>query len=156
MTTLEIVDLPADRLPGEALVVPLFEDQRPLAGPVAVVDWRLDGVLTRMILAGELSGRSGERLAVQTNAKFAAPWVLLAGGGPWRVLDRAAYLQLIERLLKTAAKAGVKEVALCLPPAQFVDPPELERMVREALIGSGRPAVCRLSRVAHFGQATTA
>ena len=150
MTVLDIVDLPADRLPGGALVVPLFEDQRPLAGPVGVVDWRLDGALTRMILAGELTGKTGERLALQTNAKFAAPWVLLSGSGPWQTLDRAKYLQMIERLLKTAAKAGIEEVALCLPPAEHVDPPELERMVREALIGSSRPAVCRLSRVAHL------
>ena len=150
MTVLDIVDLPADRLPGEALVVPLFEDQRPLAGPVGVVDWRLDGALTRMILAGEMTGKHGERLALRTNAKFAAPWVLLSGCGSWQTLDRARYLQLIERLLKTAAKAGIEEVALCLPPAEHVDPPELERMVREALVGSVHPAVCRLSRVAHL------
>lgn len=150
MTALDLVDLPADRLPGDALMVPLFEDQRPLAGPVGVVDWRLDGALTRMILAGELSGRRGEHLAVQSNGKFAAPWVLLSGGGPWRTLDRSRYLQLIERLLKTAAQAGINDVALCLPPAAHIDPAELERLVREALIGAGRPAVCRLSRVAHF------
>ena len=150
MSALDIIDLPADRLPGAALVVPLFEDQRPLAGPAAVVDWRLDGSLTRMILAGELSGRSGERLAMQTNGKFAAPWVLLAGGGQWRNLDRAGYLQLAERLLKLAARAGFNEVALCLPPAEHIAPPELVRIVQEALIGPGRPAVCHLSRIAHF------
>lgn len=150
MTLLDIVDLPADRLPGDALVVPLFEDQRPLTGPAGVVDWRLDGALTRMILAGEVSGKISERLAVQTNGKFAAPWVLLAGGGQWRHLDRAGYLQLVERLLKLAGKAGINEVALCLPPAEHFDPAELARIVQEALIGPGRPAVCRLSRVAHF------
>ena len=150
MTALDIVDLPADRLPGEVLVVPLFEDQRPLAGPAGVVDWRLDGALTRMILAGELSGKTGERLAVQTNGKFAAPWVLLAGGGAWCKLDRTGYVQLVERLLKLAARAGINEMALCLPPAEQIPPSELARIVQEALIGPGRPAVCHLSRVAHF------
>jgi hypothetical protein len=150
MTALEIVDLPADRLPGEALAVLLFEDQRPLTGPVAVVDWRLDGALTRMLLAGELSGRNGERLVIQTNHKFAAPWVLLAGCGPQRALDRSGYVLLVERLLKVATRAGIGELALCLPTAGHIDAPELERIVREALIGSGRLAVCRLSRVAHL------
>ena len=151
MSTLEIADLPADRLPGETLAVPLFEDQRPLTGPVAVVDWRLDGALTRMLLDGELSGRSGETLAMQTNVRFAAPWVLLAGGGAWRSLDRGGYLQMVERLLKLAGRAGVGELALCLPPAEQIDAHEVERIVREALIGPGRPAVCRLSRIADFG-----
>ena len=57
MTRLEVVELPADRLPGDALLVPLFEDQRPLAGPVGVVDWRLDGVtpstVPNVLLLGE-------------------------------------------------------------------------------------------------------
>ena len=152
MSVLEIADLPADRLPGEALAVPLFADQRPLAGPAAVVDWRLDGALTRMLLGGELSGRSGEALAVRTNAKFAAPWVLLCGSGEWRPLDRSGYLGMVERLLAMAGKAGIRELGLCLPPAEQINAAEVERIVREALIGPGRPDLCRLSRIADFGR----
>ena len=147
MTRLEVVELPADRLPGDALLVPLFEDQRPLEGPVGVVDWRLDGALTRMLLDGELTGRSGEKLALQTNARFAAPWVMVGGSGRWRSLDRSGYLTLIERLLRMAASASVREIALCLPPGNQFDPVELERMVSEALIGMDGLKLCRLSCV---------
>lgn len=150
MTALEIVDLPADRLPGDALVVPLFEDRRTLDGPVAVVDWRLDGALSRMLVAGELSGRIGERLALQSNARFAAPWILVGGCGRGNSLDREDYLALTARLLKMAAKADISELALCLPPVEGVAAPEVERIVREVLVGSTRPAVCRLSRVSRF------
>lgn len=147
MTSLEIIDLPADRVPGEALLVPLFEDQRPLDGPAAVVDWRLDGALTRMILAGELSGRNGERLALLANAKFAAPWIMVAGSGRWQNLERDGYEALIGRLLKMAARAGLKELALCLPPGEAADAAELQRLVGAALVGSGQLVTCRLSRV---------
>ena len=150
MTHFEVVDLPADRLPGEVLVVPLFEDQRPLAGPVAVVDWRLDGSLTHMILADELSGRRGEVLAISTNAKVAAPWVILAGCGRWRTLDGRSYPALIGRLLQLAARSGIRELALCLPPRDEIDPTAVERMVREALLVPRRLAVCRLSRGPQF------
>lgn len=150
MTLLEVVDQPADRLPGEVLVVPLFEDQRPLVGPVAVVDWRLDGVVTRMILAGELSGRQGEVLAMPTNAKFAAPWVILTGCGRRRSLDGRGYPSMAKRLLKLAARAGIREVALCLPPGDGVDPVEVERIVRDALVTPSRLAICRLSRGTQF------
>ena len=150
MTQFEVVDLPADRLPGEVLVVPLFEDQRPLAGPVAVVDWRLDGSLTRMILADALSGRRGEVLAMSTNAKVAAPWVILAGCGRWRTLDGRSYPALIGRLLQLATRAGIRELALCLPPRDGIDPNDVERFVREALVTPSRLAVCRLSRGTQF------
>jgi len=150
MISLEIVDLPADQLPGDALLVPFFEDQRPLDGPAAVVDWRLDGMLTRMALEGKLVGRIGERLALQGNAKIVSPWVLIGGGGRWRSLDRDSYLDLVDRLLKMASKAGIQELALCLPPSADVDARELERLVREALIGISNISVCRLSRVARF------
>lgn len=150
MTSLEIVDLPADQLPGDALAVPLFEDLRTLDGPAAVVDWRLDGALSRMMLAGELSGRVGEHLALQGNARFAAPWILIAGCGRWRSLDRDDYVTLTSRLLKMATKAGVSELALCLPPGEGVTAPEVERIVREVLVGVQHPALCRLSRVARL------
>ncbi len=150
MISLEIVDFPADQLPGDALLVPFFEDQRPLDGPAAVIDWRLDGMLTRMVLEGKLVGRIGERLALQGNAKIVSPWVLIGGGGRWRSLDRDNYLDLVERLLKMASKAGIQELALCLPPSADVDARELERLVREALIGISNISVCRLSRVARF------
>ena len=150
MTQLEVVNLPADRIPGEVLVVPLFEDQRPLGGPVAVVDWRLDGALTRMILGGELSGRHGEVLAMPANAKFAAPWVMITGCGRWRTLDDRGYPALVARLLKLAVRAGIRELALCLPPGDGVAPADVEWVVREALVAQRRLAVCRLSQGAQF------
>jgi len=149
MTVLEVIDLPADRLPGEMLVVPLFEDQRPLAGPAAVVDWRLDGALTRMILAGEVCGRAGEVLALPTNTKFAAPWLMLVGSGRWLALNRRGYLALAGRLLQLAARAGIRELALCLPPGGDVDAVAVEQVVDEVLTPAGGPALCRLSRLNH-------
>ena len=150
MTQLEVVDLPADRIPGEVLVVPLFEDQRPLGGPVAVVDWRLDGALTRMILGGELSGRHGEVLAMPANAKFAAPWVMITGGGRWRTLDDRGFPSLVARLLKLAVRAGIRDLALCLPPGDDVAPAAVERIVRDALVAQSRLVVCRLSLGSQF------
>jgi len=149
MTVLEVIDLPADRLPGEMLVVPLFEDQRPLAGPAAVVDWRLDGALTRMMLAGEVCGRPGEVLALPTNAKFAAPWVMLVGGGRWQALNRRGYVALAGRLLQLAVRAGIRELAMCLPPGADVDGFALEQIVGEVLTPAGGPALCRLSLLSH-------
>lgn len=146
MTRLEIVDLPADRLPGEALLVPLFTDQRPLAGPAAVVDWRLDGALTQLLRDAVVTGKNGDCLGLQTNHKFLAPRLVLVGGGRWQALDSARYQTLIGRLLQVAERVGVHEVALCLPPSELVDASTLAEMVRAALAGTRRLTLCRLSR----------
>ena len=150
MSHLQITDEPADKLPGAVLAVPLFEDQRPLDGPAAVVDWRLDGAITRMIVAGEISGRSGERLMIQGNGKFAVPWILLVGGGRWRTLDSAGYASLVDKMLQLSAKAGFAELALCLPPNDEMSPSDLEQMTRSAIGNVNRPPLCRLSRIARF------
>lgn len=150
MTLLEVVDLPADRLPGDLLTVPLFEDQKTLDGPAALVDWRLDGLLSRMMLGGELSGRTGEHLALQSNTRFAAPWLLLVGCGRWQSLGRDGYLEVVERLLSVSSPMGISALALCLSPGEGVDAREIERIVQEVLVGRSRLDICRLSHVARL------
>ncbi len=150
MTSLEIADLPADRLPADLLAVPLYEDVRTLDGPVAAVDWRLDGLLTRMMTAGELSGRKGEQLALQGNHRFCAPWILVVGCGRWRAHDRDDYVETVERIVKSGGKACTDVLGLCLPCSEAIPAGEAERIVREALTGLRRPAVCRLSRVSRL------
>lgn len=150
MIPLEIAELPADRLTGAALAVPLFEDLRPLDGPAAVVDWRLDGRLTRMLLAGEVSGRNREQLVLQANGKLCVPWVLLVGGGRWRHLDRDGYRQLLARMIKAAALAGIADLAICLPPHDHVDADTLRQLTTDLLARERTIACCRLSTVARF------
>ena len=146
MTRLEIVDLPADRTAGDVLLVPLFTDQRPLQGPAAVVDWRLDGAVTQLLRDGAVTGRRGECLGLQTSHKFAAPRLVLVGGGRWQALDHPRYQSLVERLLQVADSVGAREAALCLPPHPRADAAAVAEMVRIALAGSRRLSLCRLSR----------
>jgi hypothetical protein len=147
VTRLEIVDLPADRLPGEALLVPLFADQRPLEGPAALVDWRLDGAVTQLLHTAAITGKSGECLGLQANHKFVASRLVLVGAGRWQTLDRTRYQGLVGRLLQVAESIGAQEVALCLPPCEQADAAVLEEMVRSALAGTRRLTLCRLSRL---------
>ncbi len=111
----QVVDLPADRLTGDAVAVFYFEDQRPLRGPAAVLDWRLDGQLTRTLLAGKLTGRAGEHAVFQNNHKLAADWSMFVGGGKWAGLCQETYRALIRHLLGKAHQAGIKNLAVGLP-----------------------------------------
>ena len=76
MTTLERVESPADCLKAESVVVLYFTDKKLLEGPAALLDWRLDGQLTRMLLSGDVLGKAGEHVMLQNNGKLKSDWVL--------------------------------------------------------------------------------
>lgn len=133
MSRPRITDIPADRLEGEAVAAFFFEDERPVRSPAALIDWRLNGVLTELLLAGEARGTPGERILVLGNGKLATDWALFAGGGSWRGLDRGNYAHLIRDLLEACQLVGFSRFALCLSPLDGMDTREMERLVAEVL-----------------------
>ncbi|MCK4536198.1 MAG: hypothetical protein KAT93_04245 [Desulfuromonadales bacterium] len=148
MTTLEFVNLPADQLNGDAVAVLYFEDQRPLRGPCAVVDWRLDGQLTRLLLDGQLTGRAGEHAVFQNNAKLHTDWSLFVGGGKWDGLCLETYTVLIRHLLANAYQAGFRDLAVCLPLFTELSEDSTVDLVRAELDNENLDfTACRLSLV---------
>lgn len=146
MIELETVVLPADRLPGECVVALFFEDQRPLDGPAALLDWRLDGQLTRMLLDGDLTGRAGEHVILQSNGKLPPDWVLFVGGGKWQGLSRETYGSLLMHALQSVGQAGFRDVSICLAPHEEADQDVLEKQMKEAILNAGQGLThCRLS-----------
>ncbi len=148
MSLLEIVPLPADQLPGDAVAVFYFEDQKPLCGPAAVIDWRLDGQLTRALLDGQLVGHAGEHAVYQNNAKLATDWALFVGGGKWDGLCTDTYSALLRHMLSVAQQAGFRDLSLCLPLLDEMDAQSLADLVKQEMNQLKPPFVaCRLSLV---------
>lgn len=133
MTSLERVDLPADALEAEAVVVLYFSDKRLLDGPSALLDWRLNGQLTRMFLNGDIQGKAGEHVMLQNNGKLKADWVLFVGGGKWAGLCEETYAALIRHMLSVAGQAGFKKVALAFMPHEEVSADILNQQISKAL-----------------------
>lgn len=71
-----------DAAHGEAVVVPVTEDDRPLRGLAALLDWRLCGAVSQLVVQGRFSGRAGETLLVPPRPKFAFGKILFIGMGP--------------------------------------------------------------------------
>ncbi len=146
MNSLELMQAPADRLPGDAVGVFYFEDQRPLAGPCALLDWRLDGLPTRFLLKGKLTGKAGEHAVYQNNGRLAAAWAFFVGGGRWQELDKTAYALLVRHLLGVVSEAGFKEPSLCLPVIEGLDTEDITELVRREMDGLQKKfTICRLS-----------
>ena len=134
----ERMELPADNLPGESVVALYFSDQKPLEGPAALLDWRLDGQLTRMLISGEISGRAGEHVMLQNNGKLAADWVLFVGGGKWHGLGQETHAALVRHMLSVARQAGFKDVSLAFMPHEEANAGTLQKQIYDALAAEGK------------------
>ena len=137
MNQLERVALSADCLPGESVVALYFSDQRPLDGPAALLDWRLDGQLTKMLIDGEVQGRAGEHVMLQSNGKLKADWVLFVGGGKWYGLCEETHASLVRHMLSVARQAGFKDVSLAFLPHEEIDQKILQQQIEKALAVEG-------------------
>jgi hypothetical protein len=131
--SLRVLDLPVDRLEGDAVAALFFQDVLPLRGPGALLDWRLNGALTRQLLRGKVSGKAGEHLLVPNNGKLGAGWVLFIGGGRWAPLELEDYRNLLRHLLETCCQARFSRIAIGLAPLPGMSASDLERMAAAAL-----------------------
>lgn len=63
-------------------LVAYFEDERPLRGLAAFLDWRSDGRLTRMLRSGWCTGRAGESVLLPGTRGLPCERIVLFGLGP--------------------------------------------------------------------------
>lgn len=104
-----------DELKSEALALVFFEDERPLRGPLGLVDWRLCGQLSRLLLRGRARGSVGEAVLVPTRPRLPFEKLFLFGGGPRAELDEARFAEVLERVLATFDRARVRASVVGLP-----------------------------------------
>lgn len=70
-----------ERAPADLAVATFFETDRPLRGEAGRADWRLCGLLSRLLAASHLRGRAGEAALVYTGGRMRAPRLVLLGLG---------------------------------------------------------------------------
>lgn len=133
MTRLQVLDSPADLLPGEVIATFFYSDVRPLSGPSALLDWRLDGVLTEQIRGGKARGMPGEQLLFAGNHKLLASWVLFYGGGPSASLTPLTLSGLIGSVLEVVHRAGFHRLSIAIDCFDGMDIQDAEHAVWDFL-----------------------
>ena len=129
---MKVSDLPLELLEVEVLVALLFADQRPLVGAAGLLDWRLEGEVTRMLLAGTLSGDRGERVVLQAGPKLLSDWVMLVGAGKRRDCSGRSLAALLRDICHCCSAAGFQRIGLILPLDLQPCLPNLEECVSAA------------------------
>jgi hypothetical protein len=104
-----------DQLKSEALALPFFEDERPLRGALGLVDWRLCGQVSKLLVRGRARGATGETVLVPTRPRLPFEKLILFGAGKKDDLDAVRFVAIVERMLTTLDRARVRASVLALP-----------------------------------------
>ncbi|MBX3270012.1 MAG: hypothetical protein KF729_07105 [Sandaracinaceae bacterium] len=104
-----------DEVATEALALVLFEDERPLRREAGLVDWRLCGAISRLLLRGRASGRRGETVLLPGWPRLPFEKVFLFGAGSSAEFDDAVADGVVERMLSTLDAALVRGSTVSLP-----------------------------------------
>ena len=104
-----------DEAPRDALLLPLFADERPLRGAAGLTDWRLCGRLTRLLRAARLSGARRETLMLPPGRRLAFQRIFLFGVGESRGYNDDQLRKDVRWMKDVAVAAGVKDFALEAP-----------------------------------------
>lgn len=99
----------------DTLALSFFADERPLRGAAGLVDWRMGGRLSRLIVAGRCQGDRGETLVMPAGPKLPFERIFLFGLGSSEVLDDTALEAHATHILDVLQRAKVKHYAVQIP-----------------------------------------
>jgi hypothetical protein len=114
---IKIVTQPPNIPKFENLVLGFFSDEKPPRGLCGVVDWRLNGAISRELAAGRISGASGEQVAFAFSRRLPVARVLLFGMGPLANMTYDALYEAGYQLSKTMGGMRSREFAFSIPGA---------------------------------------
>ena len=100
--------------PPEALLLPFFSDERPLRGAAGLADWRLCGRLSKLLMAGRVSGAFGESTLLPA-VKLPFEKLVLFGLGSSDRFDEVRYREAARAVRKVLASLTIARYALPLP-----------------------------------------
>ncbi len=118
-----------DELTQDTLVIAHFADERPLRGVGGLVDWRLNGRLSALLLEERMTGAWGEQLLYPQGGRLPVKNLLYFGLGDRTKFGNTRFKEVSNRILKTLMRIGVWSFAISLPgrealklvPRQLID-----------------------------------
>jgi hypothetical protein len=118
--------MPPDRVGVPALVLGLFRDERPPRGSAGIVDWRLNGYVSRLLRSDRVSGESRETTLIASQGRLRPSVVLLVGLGARSLYGFDRISDVTSAVARTLQKIRVDEFALEVPGASLLglDPAE--------------------------------
>ncbi len=139
---LELTAAPADRVEADCLVAFLHADDRPPSGVAGLLDWRLNGALSRLLKDGWYRAAAGEALLIAPGRRTRAPRLLVIGLGPRQEAGAGRLRSAGALALTKLVGLGIGRIAVGLPGPAEPPLPEAEQVVRlvEGVLETARSA----------------
>ena len=99
----------------DVLVSGFFKDERPLKGSAGLIDWRLNGALSRLLAERKLTGDWEETTLIPSQGRIMPRMILLLGLGEVREYSSLRARELCVQLLETLKNLDALKVCLSLP-----------------------------------------
>lgn len=99
----------------EVLVANLTENERPMRGLAGVLDWRMNGRLSSLLVDGFATGRLGEVLLVPGKPRLPFDKVILFGLGHTADFGDRTYREVLENILSTLKGLKARSAIVELP-----------------------------------------
>ncbi len=110
-----------ERVECDLAAVSFVEGDRPLAGEAGRADWRLLGLLSKLIVRGELRGAPGEVVLVPTAGRLSSPRLLAFGLGQLEAVSPNSLGLVLHQVLARAVALNLHSLALALPVVEQED-----------------------------------
>lgn len=112
MPHVKVIAQKPSKIHAEVLVAGLFEDDRPLAGLCAELDWINGGIISHMILRGKIHGNLKETALLATQRKLYARKILLIGLGKKTQSSIKTLQDVYSHIARTLLLLHVKDCAV--------------------------------------------
>lgn len=104
-----------DEVRAEVLLLAHFAEERPLLGVAGLVDFRLAGQLSRLLVRGRTRGRAGDRVLLPARPRLSQDRILMAGLGPREGFDGTRARAVVAELFGVLDGLTARSVLFCLP-----------------------------------------
>lgn len=104
-----------DESARDALVLPVFKDDRPLRGAAGLADWRLCGRLSRLVKSNRATAEAGETLLFPPGRRLPFSRILWFGLGDARGYSDERFRRDLARIVEVVTAAGAADWALQAP-----------------------------------------
>lgn len=104
-----------EEIQSDVIVSTYFEDLGSPKGATGMIDWRLNGFISRKIVERTITGQKGEITLVPLNQKFSSTCLMLVGLGKWKDYTTSELRTLLPKILKSVLDLKPQKVFFCIP-----------------------------------------
>lgn len=126
---------PIDLQECDLLVTGFFKDERPLRGTAGWLDWRLNGMLSRLVMEKKLTGEWKEKTLIPTHQRVTPKLLLFLGLGYVKSYSYLTIREMVPFLYETIKNLKSSQIGLSFPySAEYdVDCGKLTEIILEGI-----------------------